>query len=343
MHRVCSAQVLNSPRSLPRVVAASSAMPVCSKCAVEKLDGQGRQRSRFTWTCKDCEALSCYLSRLDGVPDKFQNLEQQDLVDFFKQTDSFRNGSRFDLRKVCLGIEKKLVNTYVQEAGEKQENPWLPMNVWIAKGFTEAQIRRGESKDHAQLGEVWTVNLETEFASQARKQAKEECASVQLRPCGKRRREDAELDGICILEAQEDEEKETPAPKDSKKNNKELKQLERVRAKAARVELGSKTKLANKVLSSVSSVLLRAGKETSPCLDDLKKYKDKAVTFLAEQRSDVLDFTVEEFDLTLSLAKQNQKPKAKAKSANKAAKTDSVEQDSKNPETAAAKAPEASS
>ena len=297
-------------------------MPVCSKCALEKPAGEGRQRSRFTWTCKSCEALSCYLSRLDGVPERFQNFESQELVDFCKQADSLRNGSRFDLQKVSVAIEQKLVNTYVQKAGEKQENPWLPMNVWIAKGFTEEQIRRGESKEHAQLGEVWTVNLETEFASQARKQAKEECAQVRLRPCGKRQREDVELDGIRILEAEQEDETEALEETDPKKTKKELKQLERVRAKVAKAELGSKTKFANKVLSSVSAVLLKAGNQTSPCLDDLKKYQEKAVRCLHERRADVLDFSPEEFEQTLSLAKQNQKPKAKAKSGNKAAKAE---------------------
>ena len=289
----------------------------CSKCQKNFETDEGRQKSSNVFLCKSCDRLSSYVAKLGDVPAKFKSMEPSEMMSFYRSAEKMRTSDgKFSFDRVKGEMEVLLLNKLTREEGETEESPYRPLSVWAAQGYDVEKIRaNGTKRDHDQLGETYSVRLETEYGKSSREMVQQQCAKLCLRP-RKKQRADPELQLQILedLEAEDEQAEENPTL------DREARALERQKLKARRAEALTLNKLATRVVTTVAGLLAGSKVVETPALSELRSMRAKALQYLQDNQAQTLDFSAQDFDGTVKVHKEARKPKAKAKSKSKAPK-----------------------
>ena len=142
--------------------------PVCRKCqmpcTVTALVNKSKGEPRNHVVCKGCNSAATMLSRNLGtwpVP-SFKGLSQDQQIAFWKScNDIIQKQGRLDYGSIRASLMITLEKKQYEIAKAEFTSKFLPLSVWIQKGYQEEDIRKGEKEDHPLLGETFAIPLKT--------------------------------------------------------------------------------------------------------------------------------------------------------------------------------------
>ena len=143
-------------------------LPVDISMCVQK--NKGEQKSMMI--CRGCNATTTMLSRhLGSWPiSPYMALPQEAQVAFFQKcSQAATQHGRLQYQNLRGHLSAVLVEREIETTKVKFTSKELPLTVWLTKGYTEDQVKAGESSTHPTLGEVWSFPLKEkskEFAVQ---------------------------------------------------------------------------------------------------------------------------------------------------------------------------------
>jgi hypothetical protein len=147
-------------------------VPKCSKCKtpVDPLRCSGK--SEATFKCSGCNSKCVMLHKRYGKwpIGNFKLLSDDDQAEFYKST---HTKSIDDIEKM---LTEKLSKTDTEYKGTENKGEWLPMSVWVSRGWNEAEIlstaTSKNTKPHPRWGTVYQVCVEADIDGNLEKQTK---------------------------------------------------------------------------------------------------------------------------------------------------------------------------
>eukprot|EP00438_Fugacium_kawagutii_P014343 Skav202492 [mRNA] locus=scaffold32:15236:16621:+ [translate_table: standard] len=142
--------------------------PVCRKCGmvttVDRVVNKSKGEPRNHVVCKGCNASTTMLSRRLGawpVP-AFQNLSQEQQISFWKSCNEvIQRQGKLDYASIRALLAMKLEERQLEVAKSKFTSEFLPVSVWVQRGFDADDVKKGECEQHPMLGPTYAVPLKT--------------------------------------------------------------------------------------------------------------------------------------------------------------------------------------
>ena len=142
--------------------------PTCRKCGqpcdLQRLVNKGKGKPRNNVVCRGCNSATTMLSRHLGswpVP-AFQGLSQDQQIAFWKNCNAIiMKQGKLDYGSIraalCIQLEEK--QTEIAKAEFNSE--YLPLSVWVQRGFNADDVKKGLCEIHPQLGETYAIALKS--------------------------------------------------------------------------------------------------------------------------------------------------------------------------------------
>ena len=147
----------------------------CKKCRVpmdiSRLVQKSKGEPKSSLICRSCNASTTMLSRHLGkwpVQD-FTLLPQDSQIAFWRKcSDVIQQNGRLDYQHLRANLSMSLVQREVETTDVRWTEDFLPLSVWVAKGFDADLVKKGEKETNPVLGETYALPLKSrckEFAS----------------------------------------------------------------------------------------------------------------------------------------------------------------------------------
>jgi hypothetical protein len=127
---------------------------VCCLCGLEHDAAAGRLHGQ-RFSCAGCLATEKHMRRALGrIPEQFRSLEAGEKEEFFRTLEQQRRAQSGNLswETVKGHLTTKLTHQHVEEHSRRVKGKFLPLNVWVAQGWTEDQVRNSPSEHDAEKG-----------------------------------------------------------------------------------------------------------------------------------------------------------------------------------------------
>lgn len=154
--------------------------PTCRKClmpcTLENLVNKGKGEGRVNAVCKGCNSATTMLSRNLGkwpIP-AFSGLSPEQQVGFWKQCQNIiQKQGRLDYGSIRACLTISLQERQIEIAKANFTSEYLPLSVWVTRGFDEARVRNGIKETHPILGETFAIPLKTASKEHVREKVEE--------------------------------------------------------------------------------------------------------------------------------------------------------------------------
>ena len=154
--------------------------PTCRKClmpcTLENLVNKSKAEGRVNAVCKGCNSATTMLSRNLGkwpLP-AFSGLSPEQQVGFWKQCQNIiQKQGRLDYGSIRACLTITLQERQIEIAKANFTSEYLPLSVWVARGFDQEKVRKGIMETHPILGETFAVPLKTVSKEHVREKIEE--------------------------------------------------------------------------------------------------------------------------------------------------------------------------
>ena len=138
---------------------------------ISRLVQKTKGEPKSSLICRSCNASTTMLSRhLGSWPVKdFTLLPQDAQISFWRKcSDVIQQNGRLDYQHLRANLSLSLVQREVETTAVRWTEDFLPLSVWVAKGFDADLVKKGEKETNPVLGETFALPLKSrckEFAS----------------------------------------------------------------------------------------------------------------------------------------------------------------------------------
>ena len=142
--------------------------PTCKKCGqictLERAVNKNKGEPKNNVICKGCNAATTMLSRHLGtwpVP-AFSGLSPDQQLSFWKSCNEIiQRQGKLDYGSIKASLSITLQERQIELAKASFTNEFLPVSVWVQRGFKEEDVVKGEHETHPFLGDTYALNLKT--------------------------------------------------------------------------------------------------------------------------------------------------------------------------------------
>ncbi len=136
-----------------------------------KLMGKWRMKFR----CNKCNTVAAAQQRWLGTwpIDEFKDLPEEAIAAFYK---SAHGANPYKLKSLTMD---SLKSVFIERQQETEFTEYLPINVWMSRGFTEEQVKACLSKPHKVWEAVYAVEVEQMSKSKITDQVRERIRDIQ--------------------------------------------------------------------------------------------------------------------------------------------------------------------
>ena len=160
--------VPTGPDAIWDQVNAAMLAPTCKKCGqvcnLERVVNKNKGEPKNNVICKGCNAATTMLSRHLGcwpVP-AFSGLSPDQQLRFWKSCNEIiQRQGKLDYGSIKATLSITLQERQIELAKAEFKSKFLPLSVWVQKGFAEEAVLRGEHETHPILGDTYALNLKT--------------------------------------------------------------------------------------------------------------------------------------------------------------------------------------
>ena len=131
--------------------AEKNAACVCKLCTRQLPEGSPGRVFGKQWCCRHCLSLESLLYRNLGSVEQ-QGWTTQGRADFFKKSVETMSTGRYSWETVRTLVVEVQTEERVREQINKVRAKALPLNVWVAKGYEEAAVKKFPSEECPNLG-----------------------------------------------------------------------------------------------------------------------------------------------------------------------------------------------
>ena len=135
----------------------------CRLCQQWKPPAQGRLRGDL-FDCHGCLALQRSVARhLGEVPAELKKLSREDQAAFFRENAYHGRtpGTQVYWKTVRAALLTAVCSQRVEERRTQISGEFLPLSVWLARGWDESTVKGCEQEESATLGTVYRVDVKT--------------------------------------------------------------------------------------------------------------------------------------------------------------------------------------
>ena len=151
----------------------------CSLCT-EKVDPMQKGaklmgKASMKFRCNKCNTVAAAQQRWLGTwpIEEFKDLPDEAIAAFYK---SAHGANPYKLKSLTMD---SLKSVFIERQQETEFTEYLPINVWMSRGFTEEQVKACPSKPQKVRGTVYAVEVEQKSKSKITDQVRERIRDIQ--------------------------------------------------------------------------------------------------------------------------------------------------------------------
>ena len=154
---------------------------ICSLCT-EKVDPMQKGaklmgKASMKFRCNKCNVNTVAAAQqrwLGTWPiEEFKDLPDEAIAAFYK---SAHGANPYKLKSLTMD---SLKSVFIERQQETEFTEYLPINVWMSRGFTEEQVKACPSKPHKVWEAVYAVEVEQKFMTKITDQVRERIRDIQ--------------------------------------------------------------------------------------------------------------------------------------------------------------------
>lgn len=155
------------------------ATPHCKKCLmpvdVTKAVQKNKGEAKNNLVCRHCNNATTMLSRNLGWPlPDFPSLSPDSQMNFWRKcSEIIQENGRLDYHHLRAHLAMTLTERSMETSTLDFNEEFLPMGVWLQRGFDKESILKGETEEHPILGTTYAVNLKRKNKSYQKQRVEE--------------------------------------------------------------------------------------------------------------------------------------------------------------------------
>ena len=164
--------------------AEKNAACVCKLCTRQLPEGSPGRMIGKQWCCRHCLSLESLLYRNLGSSEQ-QGWTTRGRSDFFKKSAETMSTGRYNWETVKTLVVEQQTEERVREQINQVRAKALPLNVWIAKGYEEAAVKKFPSEECPNLGTLYSVPVKETTLKEIRRLVEQEIQQKEMDAKGK--------------------------------------------------------------------------------------------------------------------------------------------------------------